>query len=96
MCSSYRPLGLLNVDVKILAKVLAQRLEVVLPEIISEEQTGFITGRYSFFNICSHFNIIILNYYYLFNYYLEFTLRNSLPPMNQLSSLTQKRRVSSQ
>lgn len=41
-----------------MAKVLARRLETVLPEIISEEQTGFIKGRYSFFNICTLFNII--------------------------------------
>ncbi len=58
LCSSYRPLSLLNVDVKILAKVLAQRLETVLPGIISEEQTGFIKDRYSFFKIHTLFNII--------------------------------------
>ncbi len=60
MCSSYRPLSLLNVDVKILAKALARRLETVLPGIISEEQTGFIKGRYSFFNIHTLFNLIYL------------------------------------
>ncbi len=58
LCNSYRPISLLNVDVKILAKILAFRLEVVLPSITSEEQTGFIKGRYSFSNIRTLFNIL--------------------------------------
>ncbi len=58
LCNSYRPISLLNVDVKILANILAFRLEVVLPSIISEEQTGFIKGRYSFSNIRTLFNIL--------------------------------------
>uniref|UniRef100_A0A669BRS1 Reverse transcriptase domain-containing protein n=1 Tax=Oreochromis niloticus TaxID=8128 RepID=A0A669BRS1_ORENI len=49
-CESYRPLSLLNVDFKILAKLLAIRLEAVLPQIISQEQNGFIKGRQLFFN----------------------------------------------
>ncbi|XP_072135984.1 MTOR-associated protein MEAK7 isoform X2 [Mobula birostris] len=49
-CGSYRPISLLNVDVKILAKVLACRLEHPLPKIVSDDQTGFIKNRY-FFNI---------------------------------------------
>ena len=48
-CSSYRPISLLNVDVKILAKVLAYRLETVIPSIISDDQTGFIKNRLPFF-----------------------------------------------
>ena len=58
LCGSYRPLSLLNADVKVLAKLLATRIENVLPCIISEEQTGFIKGRHSFFNIRTLFNII--------------------------------------
>lgn len=49
---------LLNVDYKILAKLLAMRLELVLPLIISPDQIGFIKNRLSFFNIRQLFNII--------------------------------------
>ena len=57
-CASYRPISLLNNDVKILAKVLARRLEDVLPSVISPDQTGFIKNRQSFFNIRRLFNIL--------------------------------------
>lgn len=57
-CASYRPISLLNTDAKILAKVLARRLEGVIPLIISSDQTGFIKNRYSFFNVRRLFNII--------------------------------------
>ena len=57
-CGSYRPISLLNVDSKILSKTLASRLETVLPSIISDDQTGFIKKRHSFFNIRRLFNIL--------------------------------------
>ncbi len=44
-CGSYRPISLLNNDVKLLSKVLARRLEPCLPNIISEDQMDFILGR---------------------------------------------------
>ena len=40
-----RPILLLNVDYKILTKVLAKRLEKVLPKIINPDQTGYVKGR---------------------------------------------------
>lgn len=57
-CASYRPISLLSVDVKILAKVLARRLENVMPTVISEDQTGFIKGRHSFSNVRRLLDII--------------------------------------
>lgn len=56
--SSYRPLSLLDVDTKLLAKILAARLEKVLPSIVSQDQTGFIKNRLLFSNIRRLFNII--------------------------------------
>lgn len=50
-CASYRPISILPADVKTLAKILARRLEPVLPLIISQDQTGFIRGRHSFSNV---------------------------------------------
>ena len=45
-------------DCKLLAKVLAHRLEATLPSIISPNQTGFIKKRLSFFNIRRLLNIM--------------------------------------
>ena len=57
-CGSYRPISLLNSDVKILAKTLALRLETTMTDVISADQTGFILGRHSFTNIRRLLNII--------------------------------------
>ena len=40
------PVTLLNVDYKIAAKVIANRLARVLPDIISPNQTGYVKNRY--------------------------------------------------
>lgn len=58
VCESYRPISLLNVDFKILAKALALRLEPILPTIIHSDQTGFIWGRNPFNNLRRLFNVI--------------------------------------
>ncbi len=43
---NWRPITLLNSDYKILEKVLANRMQKVLPSIIKEEQKGFMKGRH--------------------------------------------------
>ncbi|XP_035478463.2 uncharacterized protein LOC118299115 [Scophthalmus maximus] len=53
LCSSYRPLSLINVDAKILAKALDH-----LSTIVSEEQTVFIKGCQLFYNVRILLNII--------------------------------------
>ena len=43
---NWRPLSLLNTDVKILSKALAQRLEKTLPFIISANKSAYVDGRF--------------------------------------------------
>ena len=43
--ASYRPITLLNCDVKILAKVVVLRVGPVLDSIIDGGQTAFVPGR---------------------------------------------------
>ena len=45
LLSFWRPISLLNCDYKIIAKVLANRLKVVMPKIVEKDQTCAIVGR---------------------------------------------------
>lgn len=50
-CSSYRPISLLTVDLKIISKLITRRLENLLPMLVNPDQSGFIKERYASDNI---------------------------------------------
>ena len=50
-CANYRPISLLNADVKLFAKVLALRLEPLMNKLIHPDQTGFVKSRLSSDNV---------------------------------------------
>jgi hypothetical protein len=43
--SDYRPISLLNISIKIITKLLANRLHVVIVQLIHKNQYGFIQSR---------------------------------------------------
>lgn len=55
--SSFRPIALLNTDMKIFTKLFANRLSKYIATIIHADQTGFIPDRFSFFNVRRLMNI---------------------------------------
>ncbi|KAL9955771.1 hypothetical protein ACROYT_G037148 [Oculina patagonica] len=58
---NWRPISLINVDVKIGTKAIAKRLEKVLPEIVHHNQNAYVKGRTIFDAVRSIDDIIKLN-----------------------------------
>lgn len=57
-CSSYRPISLLNMDLKLFTKILANRLTQHVPNIIHLDQVGFVASHEARDNTTKVLNLI--------------------------------------
>ena len=67
LLENWGPISLVNVDTKIMSKVIAARLKKVLPSIIHYNQTGYVKDRFIGEAIRSVFDII------------DFTAKENIP-----------------